>query len=127
MSEFSEVKTADMSGEALNWAVAEATGMKPFLAEPQYGNSHLVMARYTPEGCTFEVTTRFTPSTEWRQCGPLIEEFRVSIIYSDETCDPCAWTYSTFQWDGNTSLVAACRAIAASVLGETVSVPKELL
>ncbi|MBV1814503.1 DUF2591 domain-containing protein [Pseudomonas viridiflava] len=115
MSEFVEVKTADLVGAALDWAVAKVEGDKRLqTTRRQFG---------------LNVPVRVVPnySTHWNHIGPLIEKFRVSIIYSDETCDPCAWTDSTAPWHGSTSLVAACRAIVASVLGETVSVPKELL
>jgi Protein of unknown function (DUF2591) len=108
MSEFIEVKTQDLIGAALDWAVAEVTG-------DYEGISVRLIAQH------------YQPSTDWRMCGPLIAEHRVSLIYSDETCDPCAWTDSTAPWHGGTPLIAACRAIVASAIGETVSVPKELL
>lgn len=101
-----EVKTADLAGAALDWAVAQVEGQK-----------------ITPR----VVRSKYKPSTSWGHCGRLIEEYRVSVIYSNEACDPCAWTDSTSSWNGSTPLIAACRAIVASVLGETVSVPKELL
>lgn len=127
MTEFTEIKTSDLAREALNWAVAKSCCYVAYLAAPNYGNPHRVMVRYTPDGCHFEKDERFNPCESWSQCGPLIEKHRVSIIYSDDICDPCAWTDSTAAWHATTPLIAACRAIVASVLGETVSVPKELV
>ncbi|PBP34595.1 hypothetical protein CCL11_25765 [Pseudomonas syringae] len=116
MSEFSEVKTADLVGVALDWAVAKVAGVELALVG---AHPHIVV-----DG---RLIGNYRPSTNWSQGGPLIERFRVSIIYSDEVCDPCAWTDSSAAWHAPTPLIAACRAIVASVLGETVSVPKELL
>lgn len=112
MTEFVEVKTADLVGAALDWAVAKAE------ISPTEMPQNDIWSKYCAP---------YSPSTEWKYGGPLIDKFRVSIIYSDEVCDPCAWTDSSAAWHAPTPLIAACRAIVASVLGETVSVPKELL
>lgn len=112
MSEFVEIKTADLIGTGLDWAVGYSVRWHDIESRDAWARDWL---RY------------YCPSTDGAYCGPLIERYRVSIIYSDEVCDPCAWTDSTTAWHGPTPLIAACRAIVASVLGETVSVPKELL
>lgn len=112
MSEFVEVKTADLVGAALDWAVAKA---------------EISPTEIPPNDIWRKYCDPYSPSTEWKYGGPLIDKFRVSIIYSDEVCDPCAWTDSSAAWHAPTPLIAACRAIVASVLGDTVNVPKELL
>lgn len=126
MNEFVEVKTAELAGAALDWAVAIAESLTAFVAPPQYGNPHLVCVM---PGHVHRGYYRYSPSTDWSQCGPLIESRKVMIIYPEgEQLD---WEASaTNDCDlhlGPTPLIAACRAIVASVLGETVSVPKELL
>ncbi len=122
MSEFVEVKTADLVGAALDWAVAKTEGL-PLCEEACQGDYILI-------GTGFGDLEPFKPSTDWIRVGRLIEKYKVMITYHnapDQT--PLATTsdsHPAFQC-GETILIAACRAIVASVLGETVSVPKELL
>ena len=127
MSEFTEVKTKELSGEALNWSVAIAENLTALVSPPQYGNPHLVcvMPEHVHRGCY-----RYSPSTDWAQGGQLIEKHAITLA---------PWSPKPQLWiaepspdlegseSGPTTLIAACRAIVASVLGETVSVPKELL
>lgn len=119
MSEFVEVKTADLVGAALDLAVAKALGIKVVLV----GDMPVAVRNGQLAG-----TGRF--STDWAQGGPLLQEHKVMITYHnapDRT--PLATTdaiHPAFE-SGETILIAACRAIVVSVLGETVSVPKELL
>ncbi|WKW34377.1 DUF2591 domain-containing protein [Pseudomonas viridiflava] len=133
MSEFTEVKTEELSGEALNWAVAIAEKLTAFVAPPQYGNPHLVcvMGDYFSRG-----GYRYSPSTDWSQIGPLIAKHRIDLTFDRDglvfayLCDQDGLELpSSNKWEafGETHLIAACRAIVASVLGETVSVPTELL
>lgn len=120
MSEFVEVKTQSLEFGALDWCIAQIEKLNVELTPPNYGNGTALVFIAGTEPL-------YRPSTDWNHIGPLIDKFRVSIIYSDEVCDPCAWTDSSAAWHASTPLIAACRAIVASVLGETVSVPKELL
>lgn len=140
MSEFVEVNTADLVGAALDWAVGSALGaeVRPhaFCKEP---------GSYVQPGCTVfpngNAYSRFKPSTDWSQGGPLIEKHGIRLERSRDGHSWFAgWMFSASGWnaryetfDGeddfgsSSALVATCRAIVASVLGETVSVPKELL
>lgn len=127
MTDLIEMKTADLTGEALNWSVAKALGLSVYLAGPQYGNGHLVMVRYTPDGCSFEQETRYRPSADWSRCGPLMDRFKIEIIRCHDAVHAKVAGKTNAAGYGDTALIAACRAIVASVLGETVSVPKELL
>lgn len=109
-----EVKTDELSGAALDWAVAKVEGydlMKhPFRRAFIDGVGHV----------------DYRPSTDWSQGGPLIEEYRVAIDYRalSKTWD----AYCSGWMNGcETPLIAACRAIVAARLGDTVQVPAELL
>jgi len=118
-----EVKTAELEGAALDWAVAVTEGL----------NIHCVMAGGFVVNCE-----EFSPSTDWAHGGPLIEKHRVWLIPPTE-CDPIGWDADVYEENGDegtgvraiqgcpTPLIAACRAIVAAKSGNTVSVPAELV
>ncbi len=115
MSEFVEVKTADLVGAALDWAVAKA---------------EISPMEMPPKDMWSKYFAPCSPSADWKYGGPLIEKFAITLApYSP---NPKLWIAEPSpdlegSESGATPLIAACRAIVASVLGETVSVPKELL
>lgn len=120
MTEFVEMKTQDLSGAALDWSVARADGVEISLAG---AHPHAVVGG--------RLVGNYAPSTNWNQGGPLIEKYKLDIGAPLENKSG-PWNAAT-EWahpmgyKGDTPLVAACRAIVASSLGETVSVPRELL
>lgn len=131
-----EVKTADLIGAALDWAVAKAIGLK--LRHQQrdghrQGGYHAVGDAYGyiwtdthPNGYVGS-SYGWSPSRCWKDGGPLIDKYEVSIISQEPGAQPCAWTDGTAPWHGSTNLIAACRAIVAAKAGEIVWVPKELM
>ena len=128
MSEFTEVKTENLEGVTLDWVMAGIEGLgqtirSRYVCDPSGG---VVGSELYLSGCTL--------STDWSQCGPLIERYKVDLSNFDESAedfvDPEPWIAKIGRKHvgiGPTPLVAACRAIVASVLGDTVSVPKELV
>lgn len=125
--EFIEVKVSDLGGEALNWAVAKACGIDIYRRTGGMISDGEVVLMLDDHSAVF------APYTDWSQGGPLIETFRVDMIsVADGNGIIAAYANdSTFQpitddYYGPTHLIAACRAIVASVLGDTVPVPKEL-
>lgn len=113
-----EVKTAELVGVALDWAVAKAEG-----------DDHWTSDR-NPDWFAWRMRN-WKPSTDWAQGGPLIEKYKVSHHYDrlhegKLTCQAfCAgFPFPSF---GETPIIAACRVIAASKLGDTISIPAELL
>lgn len=130
MTDLIEVKTADLAGEALGWAVGKAEGVDLQLAPPGYnGVPWRVFARY--QGQAIEHTKRFNPWEDWAVGGPLIEKRMVSLHCPQSTDDVWAgWVITDkgeFCQAGDSALIAACRAIVAAKLGDTVQVPKELV
>ncbi|HBP5004790.1 TPA: DUF2591 domain-containing protein [Pseudomonas aeruginosa] len=120
MNETVEVKTCDLEGPALDWAVAIADNEKGLNVVPGWRMVALHNALYAP-------------SRDWSQGGPLIEKYMVRTHYMADTekradagCIAQTWRpYATSC--GDTLLIAACRAIVTASLGETVSVPAELI
>ncbi|QKK95750.1 DUF2591 domain-containing protein [Pseudomonas sp. 13159349] len=130
MTDLIEVKTADLAGEALGWAVGKAEGLDLQLAPPGYnGVPWRVFARY--QGQAIEHTKRFNPWEDWSLGGPLLEKRMVSLHCPQSTDDIWAgWVITDkgeFCQAGDSALIAACRAIVAAKLGDTVQVPKELM
>lgn len=136
-----EVKTSELVGPVLDWAVAEAIGWKEpifcvgrilYIEKDQY----LMMEKPDPDEPD-EVTDPFhfnhyeqwQPSRIWSQGGPLIEKFDIHLAAPVRSIGHYknwhAQTINTHQQHGSL-LVAAMRAIVAEKLGDTVSIPAEL-
>ena len=102
------MKTSELTGAALDWAVAKCEGRK----DNDFGWGW----------------DNYKPSTDWAQGGPIIEREHVGM-------DFCGWGVWE-AWDdkampaprykGSTPLVAAMRCYCCSKLGDEVDVPKEL-
>nr|WP_282103255.1 phage protein NinX family protein [Pseudomonas sp. PNPG3] len=151
-----EVKTAELSGLALDWAVGIADGRE--LELPNAVRKRTCVVWCDPfvikrEGHPdFHDKTRrhWKPSTDWADGGPLVEAYDVELVrFGDEAGylkdpewnqKPCVVAYiqrnhadgeACFDIDsglqGETRLIAACRAIVRAKLGNTVQVPRELL
>ena len=142
-----EVKTADLIAPALDWAVAKALDWK----EPHYGvgaiqyiaqDKFLLMEAPDPHE-PYDVTQshhfnhyeQWSPSRIWSQGGPLIDTHQIEFSICDTTdivgASMLCWksygkSHRTRWSKGATHLIAACRAIVAAKLGDTVSVPAEL-
>jgi hypothetical protein len=134
MTEFVEVKTAELNGAALEWAVAKAEGWNPLLMPIGRTEYSVGVTAVDLEGSVTGFACRY--STDWSQGGPLIAKHRIDLTFDRDglvfayLCDEDGLELpSSNKWEvfGPTHLIAACRAIVASVLGETVSVPKELV
>lgn len=114
------MKTSELTGAALDWAVAKCEGHNVFIKRAP------VQVMYTPKGKRSWYI--YTPSTNWAQGGPIIEREKIGLTYSDSI--PC-W-YATSQQGkrflrlGETPLIAAMRCHVASNMGNEVNIPEEL-
>lgn len=116
------MKTSDLVGPALDWAVAKCEGV----------NAEAFCLYYEPtEVSDYDSHNypEFHYSTIWAQGGPIIERERISIIKQDPPADNW-WAFNEQQRPGDafgpTLLVAAMRCYVASKLGDNVNIPKEL-
>ncbi|WP_336334671.1 DUF2591 domain-containing protein [Pseudomonas putida] len=130
MTALIEVKTADLAGEALGWAVGKAEGLDVFLAPPEYGNPWRVFARYQGEAIVH--TKRFNPWEDWALGGPLMDK-RQALVgtyqipgLADKASARLHHEDQVLWHSGETALIAICRAIVATKFGDVVQVPKEL-
>jgi hypothetical protein len=120
-----KVKTAELEGAALDWAVGASLNGSKLVGELpglEWGSSILGNIK----------RGAWSPSTEWSQGGPLIAEYRVSLedigigwIATPRCCTSASGSMTPQENDS--LLVAACRAIVAAKLGDVVEVPGELV
>jgi hypothetical protein len=119
------MKTAELTGAQLDWAVAKCEGY----ALTSDGINHLVV-----RGSEMRIlgpnssSLHYSPSTDWAQGGPIIEREKINVSLS-ATAPWMAWFYDGVEmiWltDGPTPLIAAMRCYVASNLGDDVEIPKE--
>ena len=110
------MKTSELTGAQLDWAVAQCEGKRPSLF-------------------IFQQTGKLAPehnySTNWAQGGPIIEREHIN------TCSGYQWEASkdfdaiggdsdTAVEYGPTTLIAAMRCYVASNLGDEIEIPEEL-
>ncbi|MCX2816462.1 MULTISPECIES: phage protein NinX family protein [unclassified Pseudomonas] len=126
MTDLIEVKSCDLQGEALGWAVGKAEGLDLYLEPPGYnGVPWRVFTRHRGEA--IEHIKRYNPWEDWALGGLLIQKYRVGFgLYSDSFFAVTGLDDIPGDADGSTHLIAACRAVVTATLGDTVQVPKEL-
>ncbi|WP_263227521.1 DUF2591 domain-containing protein [Pseudomonas alabamensis] len=131
MTNLIEVKTADLAGEQLAWAVAKAEGLDVQLEPPQYGNPWRVFVWRVGEATT--KLERYSPHEDWALGGLLIEKYAAMVrgcpnqMYATLAIARVRINGALAWRSGQTPLVALGRAIVASKLGDTLQVPKELM
>jgi len=107
------MKTSELQGAVLDWAVAKCEGFKPVVGKNPYGIG-VILSHY--EG---------PYSQDWQYGGPIIEREKIgtwSGLYG--------WGANKqgipHEQSGPTPLIAAMRCYVASKLGDEVEIPEEL-
>ncbi len=143
-----KVKVADLSGQALDWAVALSIGYSDW-----DGECFCTDPSGYPTGFFM---TSFCPSADWSQGGPIIERENITVIrvsndyidgefvpkwfaetdycvghsavesYEHQQIDPAFIISADDGMYGPTPLVAAMRCFVASKLGDELEIPDEL-
>lgn len=119
-----KIKTSELSGVALDWAVGLACG-----EDVQIGPG----AKQLSVKCQIPgLLTCWAPSSNWAQGGDLFDRFCLEVVGMHGDCyaavkhwhtgEPIAWWPS-----GETHLIAACLAVVAASLGDEVDVPEGLV
>ena len=118
------MKTSNLIGAALDWAVAKCEGIDFYDDENDLEN----MLLYDHESMC---QMYWKPSTDWAQGGPIIERETLSLCPQDTPAgEPIIWdSYSADMVleSGGTALIAAMRCYVASKIGEEIDIPVELL
>lgn len=120
-----KVKTNELSGRALDWAVAKCEGYKPHAA------------------ASLVILGSFAPSTDWAQGGPIIEREGINTFRYNKLDQDKPWVWCAHKAiprpnmegstnmvavaiDGLTPLIAGMRCYVASKLGDEIDIPDEL-
>ena len=110
------MKTNELTGAALDWAVAKCEGLHR-------------------EDTVWEIwASTHQYSTDWALGGPIIDREKIGVTFRDERdeWEVPNWSAWPTQTDdrqeimGETPLIAAMRCYVASKLGDDVEVPEEL-
>ena len=123
-----KIKTSELKGAALDWAVLEATGFFKGYTQFRSGKNFLKVYGVAR-------SKHLHPSTDWSQGGPIIEREEISLHTTPKFAAQC------MKWDasqrningacvrsqfGPTPLIAAMRCYCSAELGDEVDVPEEL-
>lgn len=137
------IKTADLTGAALDWAVAKCEGRRTYITRYE----HTMTGQCVLDADLVDLSTdgpqEFKYSRDWSQGGPIIEQEGIALWLS-ATPEKGKWAAADARWmdldpeseeflampdpwHGPTALIAAMRCHVASKLGDEVEVPEELL
>jgi hypothetical protein len=113
------MKTSELQGAALDWAVAKCEGRDIEFDDPSD-------PWLTLDGIAYQPLHSYTPSTDWAQGGPIIEREGIEVkkgnpLYfpqGNEKGDYYEDLWLAGKMHGPTPLIAAMRCYVASKLGE---------
>lgn len=117
------MKTSELTDAALDWAVAKCDEFE--------GNTDDDLICYVLGSYGW----KYSPSTNWAQGGPIIEQERMTIEFirwDDVDAALPVWSatriegHSVCEAEGFSPLVAAMRCYVASKMGDEIDVPAEL-
>ena len=109
------MKTNELTGAALDWAVAKC----------EYDELSMKVIQHPAYAGKFPIPR---PSTSWLQGGPIIEREGIGIERFDGRWLASYDLSTETSWGatGPTPLIAAMRCYVASKLGDDIDIPKEL-
>jgi hypothetical protein len=124
------VSTAELTGTALDWAVAIAEGFTPeqlYISKGVYCESSIYTTTFDADGVARGYMTGPDRlySRKWEAGGQIIEREQIAIL-------PCpnGWSarigFGGEYIEGTTPLIAAMRCYVASKLGDNVELPEGL-
>ena len=133
-----KIKTADLTGPALDWAVAKCEGKNGVLHDDGITRCIVIASASGVYKGTYQ------PSINWSLGGPIIEREGINLFKHNKLNEsqPDVWcahkvvprpnmegsfNSCALALDGPTPLIAAMRCVAAANLGDEVDVPDELV
>jgi len=117
------VQVETLSGRALDWATGEAERRQIMISSRgEILHADRALGDYD----------EWAPSRRWDQAGPLIDAWRISFATlgtgprGTNGHEPIVALATSRALPAENHLIAACRAIVASVFGDTVQIPRRL-
>ena len=113
------MKTSELTGPALDWAVWKCAG--GIAAYPETGKGAAFLKLWKGNSAKY-----VHPSTDWSQGGPIIEREEIGVFTKGFNPEwQAKFQIGTASY-GPTPLIAAMRCYVASKLGDEVDIPEEL-
>ncbi|PHM72325.1 phage protein NinX family protein [Xenorhabdus sp. KJ12.1] len=123
-----KIKTSELTGRALDWAVAVAIGATEKTLPSGRKWMKLSDSDYYVSN---HGLYNFDPSTDWAQCGQLIEKYDIYPSRFYECSENNLKKYQAGTglacMRGETQKIAVCRAVVATELGREIDIPDELI
>jgi hypothetical protein len=138
MTEWTKIKTSELEGNALNWAVAKAQGYRWGQYEDKEESICVQLLtgaiKFIKGGTAMDWISHgvWSPSTDWNQGGPILDkmiddgftlvkaDFGMGLKMIKVADDVVTVSY------GETALLATMRCFVLSNLGQEIDVPSEL-
>jgi hypothetical protein len=118
------MKTSELTGAALDWAVAIVKDMR-IEVRPKSACGRPLYVLAAEQG---REPWLWYPSTNWAQGGPIIEREKIGLFFDRACGNRWRANHITAPYQiAKTPLVAAMRCYVASKLGDDVEIPKELV
>jgi len=124
------MKTSELTGAALDWAVAKTEGATDFWFDTVA--TYWVKLDGKDRALRYGWAQSYLPSTDWCQGGSIIEREELTLSHSPydhvfygRTRPWCAEKKGCMKY-GPTPLIAAMRCYVASKLGDEIELPEEL-
>jgi hypothetical protein len=116
------MKTSELTGFALDWAVAKCEGVELY-SGPRDNNP-----AYKANWVRRKHGDLYQPSTDWSQAGPIIEREWIDLHCVNDSLweAECPAVGGLAMQNGPTPLEAAMRCYVASKLGDEVEIPREI-
>lgn len=117
------VKTSELTGRALDWAVATCEGRAPLYDMHSHGR--IWRGWWLSKGGEYEELPYY--STDWGKGGPIIERRFIGVWWTGEWHAKYDGCRPQEVQDAYHPLTAAMRCYVTRKLGDEVDVPEELI
>lgn len=130
-TDYIKVKSQDLSGSALNWAVALCEHKQRFIIQGMPSFDSNTKRVYKTESLR-SIGVNFTPSASWSDGGPIIEREEIHLLRThDQWIASIKCSDRLSDWRiiemAQTPLVAAMRCYVVNRLGNEFEVPACLI